>query len=145
MDTPARCPWCSAPLAGAATACSACGATVQPATGSDVPGVTTLDPDVLLRRRSEREPARQRAGLLGFLTGEVDLPETDPGDDSTAPPSDEVRREMLRMQLEAERADLEAQLLARRADAVLEGRAVLPPADDDAGAGPDAASDPDRA
>jgi ribosomal protein S27E len=117
-----RCPWCSAVLPDAAAEkCPQCGAQLTRASGSDanVPGVTALDPEAILRARSE--VGRSRGGLLGFLTGR-DLPESDGPDTaaSLAPPDDEVRREMLRLQLEAEQADAVAESVALRSDVLAE-------------------------
>lgn len=113
-----RCPWCSAALpAPDLERCPACGATLTSATGTEpqLPGVTTLDPEAILRARSE--VSRPRSRILSFISGEVAVETgspTDPG--SIAPPSDEVRREMLRLQIEAERADLEAETVALKSD-----------------------------
>src|SRR5512139_4088566 len=101
-----RCPWCSAelPVPGVEQ-CPSCGAALTTATGTepDIRGVTTLDPEAILRARSE--VSRPRSRILSFITGETPV-ETDEADaTSFAPPSDEVRREMLRLQIEAERAD----------------------------------------
>lgn len=121
-----RCPWCSAELPAAELPalsapdperCPSCGATLASATGTEpmLPGVTTLDPEAILRARSQA--ARPRNRILSFLTGDG-FTGTDPAQDpaSFAPPSDDVRREMLRLQVEAERADLEAESVAFKAD-----------------------------
>lgn len=113
-----RCPWCSAALpAPDVERCPACGATLASATGTEpqLPGVTTLDPEAILRARSE--VSRPRSRILSFISGEVAVETGSPTDaGSIAPPSDEVRREMLRLQIEAERADLEAETVALKAD-----------------------------
>lgn len=114
-----RCPWCSAELSiPGAERCLACGAALVSQTGGPDPeirGVTTLDTEAILRARSE--VARPRSRLFSFITGES-APETggpaSPG--SLARPPDEVRREMLRLRLEAERADLVAEAVALRSD-----------------------------
>jgi hypothetical protein len=122
-DATVHCPWCSAvlPDENAAT-CPSCGATLTSATGvePDIRGVTTLDHEAILRARSET--ARPRNRLLSFITGEVAVSATDDpaAAASLAPPADEVRREMLRLQLEAERASLEAESIAIKADTVVE-------------------------
>ena len=113
-----RCPWCSAELpAPDLETCPSCSATLGSATAAEpvLPGVTTLDPEAILRARSE--VSRPRSRILSFITGEV-APETGGEDEaaSIAPPSSEVRREMLRLQIEAERADLEAETVALKAD-----------------------------
>jgi hypothetical protein len=116
------CPWCSAVLPDpAAEKCPSCGAQLVRASGTDanLPGVTALDPEAILRARSEA--GRSRGGLLGFLTGR-DLPESDgpASAASLAPPDDKVRREMLRLQLEAEQADAVAESVALRSDVLAE-------------------------
>jgi hypothetical protein len=119
MSGPAsHCPWCSAPLPDASVErCPSCGAALT-ASGAEgeIKGVTTLDTEAILRARSE--VARPRSRILSFITGEV-VPETGDGPgsaESLAPPPDEVRREMLRLQLEAERADLTAETVALKSD-----------------------------
>ena len=117
-----HCPWCSAVLPDAtAEKCPSCGAQLVHASGSEpnVPGVTALDPEAILRARSDA--GRSRGGLLGFLTAR-DLPE-DAGVGSAgslAPPDDKVRREMLRLQLQAEQADAVAETVALRSDVLAE-------------------------
>jgi hypothetical protein len=113
-----QCPWCSAPLPDPAPErCPSCDAHVT-ATGAEgeIKGVTTLDTEAILRARSE--VARPRSRILSFITGEV-VAETGDGPaspESLAPPPDDVRREMLRLQLEAERADLAAETVALKSD-----------------------------
>jgi hypothetical protein len=124
VATVSRCPWCSAQLpSGTLAACPSCGATLS-GSGSDeqLPGVTTLDTEAILRARAS--VSRPRSRLLSFITGDVDegggaLGAT-PG--SIAPPSDEVRREMLKMELAAEVANLEAEVQARVVEAEVEAR-----------------------
>ena len=118
-----RCPWCSSPLpATGGEPCPECGATLTAADGTEpqLPGVTTIDAQAILRARSE--VARPRSRLLSFITGEApDEPGADsPG--SVAPPSDEVRREMRRLAMDAARAELEAEVSMLQAQAALEGR-----------------------
>jgi hypothetical protein len=150
-----RCPWCSAELTiPGATDCLACGATlVGPTDGPDpeIRGLTALDPEAILRAR--REVARPRRGLLAFLTGDLAGTPTDAPSETFAPPSDDVRREMLRLRLEAERADLVAHTVALKSDVLAErgihlselgGQPVDPQPDDvaDSGGGPDAGEPP---
>jgi hypothetical protein len=115
-----RCPWCSAPLpAGDLDACPSCHATLAAAPGAegDIKGVTTLDTEAILRARSEVARPRSNNRLLSFITGEVPVDTSAPADPEVfAPPPDEVRREMLRLRLEAEQADLEAETVALKAD-----------------------------
>jgi hypothetical protein len=88
-------------------------------TTDDIKGVTTLDTEAILRARSD--VARPRGRLLSFITGEVPVElggEKEAA--SLAPPDDAVRLEMLRLQMEAERADLEAEAVSMKTDVVLE-------------------------
>lgn len=114
------CQWCSARLpAPDVERCPSCGAALTSATGTEpeLPGVTALDPQAIIGTRSGSSRPRNR--FLSFLTG--DMP-PDPGgpldSSSVAPPSDAVRREMLRLQIDAERADLEAEAIALKSDAL---------------------------
>ena len=119
--TAPRCQWCSAPLPAAdLETCPSCGATLSsaPDTG-EIRGVTTLDTEAILRSRSE--VSRPRSRLLSFITGEEPVELGGPEEaESLAPPDDDVRREMLRLQFEAERADLEAESIANKTDLVLD-------------------------
>jgi hypothetical protein len=117
-----RCPWCSAALPDeAADKCPSCGAQLIHASGTEpnLPGVTALDAEAILRARSDA--GRSRGGLLGFLTGR-DLPEPagPESPESLAPPDNAVRREMLRLQLEAEQADAVAESVALKSDVLAE-------------------------
>ncbi len=122
MTGPApRCQWCSAELpAPDLSICPSCGATLTSAGGTDdIKGVTTLDPEAILRARAE--VARPRSRLLSFITGDVPVETGEPASaEAFAIPEDAVRREMLRLQLEAERADLEAESVALKTETVLE-------------------------
>jgi hypothetical protein len=116
-----RCPWCSAELpVPDVEHCPSCGAALITATGTepDIRGVTTLDPEAILRARSE--VSRPRSRILSFITGEAPVEVDEEDASSFAPPSDEVRREMLRLQIEAERADLEAESIALKSDVIAE-------------------------
>ena len=119
--TAPRCQWCSAPLPAAdLDTCPSCGATLStaPDTG-EIRGVTTLDTEAILRSRSD--VSRPRGRLLSFITGEEPVELGGPEEAvSLAPPDDAVRLEMLRLQLEAERADLEAESIANKTDVVLD-------------------------
>ena len=85
----------------------------------DIKGVTALDPQAILRARSD--VARPRNRILSFITGEAPGESDAPANpESLAPPDDAVRREMLRLELEAERADLEAESVALKTDVIVE-------------------------
>ncbi len=121
-DAGTRCPWCSALLPEPAPAhCPSCQAAlgVAGATDANVPGVTAIDAAALLRGAAA--PPRQRGRLLAFLTGDVSDTEVAPEDmASLAPPDDAVRREMLRLQFEADRAEAVAEVVARKSEALAE-------------------------
>jgi hypothetical protein len=123
-----RCPWCSAALPpGVGENCPSCGATLASPGDATVPGVTAIDPEAVLRGvRAATTPRRNR--ILSFITGEVQDEYEELGKpEALAPPPAEVRREMLRMEVEAEIADLTAEAGALAADEALEtGRPVAP-------------------
>lgn len=132
------CPWCSAELATDATTCASCGAILTSDEEQDLPGLTAVDLAVL---RIERRPP-QRSRLLKWISGEYPddaLTEGALEADAKAlePPDPAVQREILRLELEAEVANLQGEADSMRADAMVEGRVVdLPqaerPAADDA-------------
>ncbi|MCJ7711186.1 MAG: hypothetical protein MUQ32_10210 [Chloroflexi bacterium] len=115
------CPWCSAalPVPGV-DLCPACGAALVSKTGGadpDIKGVTTLDTEAILRARAE--VARPRSRLLSFITGEAPAETGAPASsESLARPPAEVRREMLRLELEAQQAELEAETIALKSDVI---------------------------
>jgi hypothetical protein len=112
------CPWCSAPLPSAAEErCPSCFASLHESATAELPGLTRVDHEALLRRKAPVQPAR---GLIGWLSGEYrpSDPPVPPG--TFAPPDDEVRREMLRLELAA----LEAEVHAREAEAAAYAVAV---------------------
>src|SRR4051812_5324743 len=128
--TVSRCPWCSASLSSTTLAtCPSCGATLKGDGEAQLPGVTTLDTDAILRAKSA--VARPRTLFLSFIGGEVEGGGTPPADlDSIAPPTDAVLREMRRLELAAEVANLEAEVQAMTTEAEVEAReAGLVPAD----------------
>ena len=115
----AICPWCSAAVTAGAATCASCGAILIAEDASELPGITEIDPKVA---RGERPPP-QRSRLLSWISG--DYPDTsggpvDPG--ALAPPDPAVQREILRLELQAEVANLQAEADAMRADAIVEGR-----------------------
>ena len=116
-----RCPWCSALLPeDGVERCPSCGAQLVTASGADpnLPGVTTIDAEAILRARSE--VGRSRGGIMSFLTGVEPPPDSGGSAASLAPPPDAVRREMLRLELEAARADAAAEQVALKADVVVD-------------------------
>lgn len=121
-----HCAWCSAALpTGDLDTCPSCGATLSSAPEAALPGVTAIDHDAILR--ATREPVRQqRSRILSWLSGayvEDAVAET-PATDAIAPPDAAVRREILRLEIEAEIADRQAEADSIAADAAVEGRPV---------------------
>ncbi len=110
-DSGSTCPWCSNPLpAGTNETCPSCGATLVAHNEAQLPGVTTIDAEAIVRGARAPLP-RQRSRLLSWISGEYDdtAPETPAAPESIAPPDEAVRREMLRLEIEAEVANLQAE------------------------------------
>src|SRR5689334_18254821 len=129
-----RCTWCSAPLpSDHETTCPSCGATLIGEGDAAVPGLTAIDAEAILRNaRAAKTKSRNR--LLGWISGEYDEgQDAPPPPGSLAPPPEAVRREMLRLELEAQLANAEAESAALDADAAVEeGRPIVPAATADA-------------
>src|SRR6266508_3135017 len=123
-----RCPWCSTPAPAGATTCASCGAALIASAEGSVPGVTSIDAEAVLRGRSNVRP---RGGILGLLSGETgDTVEAPSAAEmsSLAPPPVDVRMEMMRLELDAERQRLEAEAAGMAADAVVDGEiSRIPP------------------
>ncbi len=124
----AVCPWCSAALpAGNVDHCPTCGASLAAGPDESLPGLTAIDAAAIVR--SKQTTIRPRSRLLSWLSGD------DPDDVYTKAegtalqlPEMDVRREMLRLELEAEVANLQAENDAILAEAAAEGRPItLPP------------------
>ncbi len=122
------CPWCSAPYPAEAKHCPSCGAKLiadDDALEHEIVGLTTVDPglvehDLWLRSRGQRK----RRSILGTLLGrdeEDARPATAAATTSAAtaegsailPPSDDVKREMARLEAEAAYARAVAEAEAR--------------------------------
>jgi hypothetical protein len=113
------CPWCSAAVVPGSPTCPSCGAILEAEEDRDVPGLTAVDPGAL---RPEAKPAG-RNRLLSWISGEY--PDEAPSASEAqalAPPDAEVQREILRLELEAEVANLEAERDSLLSEAVVEGR-----------------------
>lgn len=125
-STVSVCPWCSANYTGDPENCPSCGAalTVDPATDPALPGLTAIDAAAIVRAKTP--VARSRNRLLSWISGEYpdDAPSaTEAG--ALAPPDLDVRREMLRLELQAEVANLQAEADALLAEAGIEGGAPV--------------------
>ena len=117
------CPWCSAPVAGAPQICPSCGAALDGDLADPaLPGVTAIDAAAIVR--AKMPTPRSRSRLLSWISGDYPEEANQVGDTAAlAPPDLEVRREILRLELEAEVANLQAEADALRAEATVEGRA----------------------
>lgn len=124
-DRPAAlvCPWCSAALTADATICPSCGANLTADGEPVVPGLTAVDQEAL--RRAKQAPTQSRSRLMSWISGEytVDTP-TAAEAQAVAPPDVDVRREIMRLELEAEVAKLQAEADAILSEAAVEGRVV---------------------
>lgn len=105
----ASCPWCSESLpAPDAAECPSCGAHLG---GDDevgeVPGVTAIDPALARVAAAPRRVKRTFGSLLVSDDDEIPPP-TEAEMPALARPDAEVRREMLRLELEARLAALQA-------------------------------------
>lgn len=100
MDTSKSCPWCSTPTPAGATVCPKCGAVVEGEAAADIPGVTEIDPDARLHATEGRVPdvLDPVSWLAAGRAEPVDR-------DAIGRPSDAVRVEMHKMELEAEIAN----------------------------------------
>ena len=96
------CPWCSATVPVESVTCPSCGAQLREAADGEVLGVTQIDPSAVSRVRRVK-PRR----LTSWLTGDIPADDEESGG-KIEPPSDDVRREMLKLELAALDAELEA-------------------------------------
>jgi hypothetical protein len=121
------CSWCSTEVAEGVTVCPSCGANLVPDGDPNVPGVTAVDAASIIRSKSASQP---RSRLMSWISGEYQTDQPSRAEQQAiAPPDLEVRREILRLELEAEVANLQAEADALRAEAAAEGRVVDFPAD----------------
>lgn len=102
--------------------CPSCGANLVAEGDPSVPGVTAIDAAALVRSKSTPQP---RNRLLSWISGDyqADVPSKAEAQ-AIAPPDDEVRREILRLELEAHVASLQAEADAIRSEAAAEGRTI---------------------
>src|SRR5215213_6893730 len=104
----ATCPWCSATVPVEVSICPSCGASLRDGAPGEVLGVTQVDPAAVLR--AKRVKTRK---LVSWLGGDTTTEEETGG--KVEPPSEEVRKEMLRLELAAIDAELEAKRLQAEA------------------------------
>ena len=114
-----HCPWCSVLLPEPGVEqCQACGAALTASGNSptEIKGVTTLDTEAILRARSSLSQPRGNR-FLSFITGEIPVDTSTPAAAEVfAPPPEDVRREMMRLQMDAQRATFVAETVALKAD-----------------------------
>ncbi|MGA3058232.1 MAG: zinc-ribbon domain-containing protein [Candidatus Limnocylindrales bacterium] len=94
-ETTHICPWCSTPIPPGAKACSKCGALVEGAVATDIPGVTVVDPEATLGPKPGVVP-----NPLSWLRAGSDDGVTDEA--AFQPPSEAVRLEMRKIELETQ-------------------------------------------
>jgi hypothetical protein len=137
----ARCPWCSAPVASPdEVTCGACGATLHGDAAVEIPGVTAIDIRHAARAMAPRK-VRRTFGAI-FVGGEDEIPPPSEAElPALAMPDPDVRREMLRLQLDAELADLTARAAALAAERGIP-MPVSPGAAPEPGTAPEAAVPP---
>ena len=116
------CPWCSATVPLETVTCPSCGAQLRDAANGDILGVTQIDPSAVSRVRRVK-PRR----LTSWLTGESATEEEAGG--KIEPPSPDVKREMLKLELAAIDAELEAKAAQAAANSILPAEDLPPPAE----------------
>ena len=117
------CPWCSARVVANAATCPSCGASLRDAVDGEILGVTQIDPAAVSRA------ARIKPGRLATWLGADNTADSDELGGHVQPASKEVREEMLRLELAAIDAEIEAKKQAAEAQRLL-------PEDDTPGAKP---------
>lgn len=114
----AVCPWCSEPLpAEDVGECPSCGARLVEAATEEIPGVTAVDPR-LLRAAPAPRKVKRTFGALFIGEGEEIPPPSEAEMPALARPDEDVRREMLRLEVEAGLADLRAERRVLEAEAL---------------------------
>jgi hypothetical protein len=107
------CPWCSAKVSASAAKCPSCGASLRDAVEEEILGVTQIDPGAVSRA------SRIKPGRLATWLGAEDTALSSDLGGHVEPPSKEVREEMLRLELAAIDAEIEAKKQAAEAAKIL--------------------------
>jgi hypothetical protein len=91
-----------------------------------LPGLTAIDAQAIIRSKN---PPKQRSRLLSWLSGDSDEEVYRPGDaKAVAFPDLDVRREMLKLEIERDLAEMQAEADALMSEAAAEGRVLdIPP------------------
>ncbi len=121
------CPWCSAAITPETAVCPSCGAILNADEEPDLPGVTAVDAAAAVR--TAKNPAAKttpaaRSRIMSWISGGDDDEGLGGDSQALALPEPEVQREMLRLQLEAEVANLQAENDALLSEAAIEGRVI---------------------
>jgi hypothetical protein len=118
------CPWCSAAITSETAVCPSCGAILNADEPVEVPGVTAVDASATRGPATKpAPPARSR--IMSWISGDYpDDGSLAADSQALAPPDPEVQREMLRLELEAEVANLQAENDALLSEAAMEGRVI---------------------
>jgi hypothetical protein len=121
---PVVCTWCSAPLSTPEPdRCPSCGAILTGELAEPLPGITAIDAKALVR--GAPTTVRPKSRLLSWINGDYPEDAISPADAKALElPDPAVKREMLRLELEGEVANLKAQADALVAEAAAEGRVV---------------------
>jgi hypothetical protein len=120
---PHACPWCSADLGGPGVdRCPACGAHLTGDPDASIPGVTSLDPEIVRRAASPASaPKRRFIGFLGDPQPDAINALRASSVEALAPPSAEVRLEMRRLRAELDAVAAAAQATTDEAAALVAG------------------------
>ena len=120
-----NCPWCSAALPAPDVAdCPSCQARLVEPLDVEIPGVTAVDPALLAAAAAPRKVKRTFGSLLVGDDNEIPPP-SEAEMPALAPPDAEVRREILRLEMDARLVALKAEVASWDADgAVASGRTV---------------------
>jgi hypothetical protein len=102
------CPWCSAAVPAEVARCPSCGAALRDAVDGEVLGVTQVD----VAATSKLSRMTKQPGRLATWLGAERTTENPELAGRIEPPSEEVRKEMLRLELAAIDAEIEAKRLA---------------------------------
>ena len=113
------CPWCSAALPAVdAAVCPSCEARLVDTSDVDIPGVTAVDPVLLAAAAAPRKVKRTFGSLLVGNDDEIPPP-SEAEMPALARPDADVRREILRLEMEARLASLKAEVASRNAEGAL--------------------------
>lgn len=116
-DESTTCSWCSATVPAEAATCPSCGAALRDALDGEVAGVTQVD----LAATSRLARMTSKPGRLATWLGAEKTTENPDLAGRIEPPSEEVRKEMLRLELAAIDAEIEAERVAAEENRKLQG------------------------